>query len=399
MINRNAWTELQSQPPQRDNAGQTAIQPPQPMKTEQPPQSQHSGIPSAPKTEDQDTGFLGWWYSFTCPKISPEIAKTLEGREKIRKAKLASLTLLVMCGFMSLSIPVGLIDQNVPLLIATFVALLCYGIAIMCNRKNHLVLAGFLTVLVYTLGLVSFLAASPSGLKTGILPTYDLLLEASLVSVAFFSARGLFIVTAINIAIIIGTILFLPKAPDLAEFLRNDAYDVIMRPIILQFFSAFIVYVWVNSAYKAILRADRAEEIADLERREVERRQQEIEQKKQLDYGIDQILASLNKVANGDTHVKVPLDQNNVLWRVGYSINNLLARIQAFREERAELARTKQVAAVLTEALKQGQLPNFNEWTHTCLDALVVELRKASNWQQSQIGSSVSADRKNLRNP
>jgi hypothetical protein len=93
------------------------------------------------------------------------------------------------------------------------------------------------------------------------------------------------------------------------------------------------------------------------------------------------------------------LDQNNVLWRVGYSINNLLARIQAFREERAELARTKQVAAVLTEALKQGQLPNFNEWTHTCLDALVVELRKASNWQQSQIGSSISADRKNLRNP
>jgi hypothetical protein len=300
---------------------------------------------------------------------------------------------------MSLSIPVGLIDQNVPLLIATFVALLCYGIAIMCNRKNHLVLAGFLTVLVYTLGLVSFLAASPGGLKTGILPTYDLLLEASLVSVAFFSARGLFIVTAINIAIIIGTILFLPKTPDLAAFLHNDAYDVIMRPIILQLFSAFIVYVWVNSAYKAILRADRAEEIADLERREVERRQQEIEQKKQLDYGIEQILASLNKVANGDTQVKVPLDQNNVLWRVGYSINNLLARIQAFREERAELARTKQVAAVLTEALKQGQLPNFNEWTHTCLDALVVELRKASNWQQSQIGSSISADRKNLRNP
>ena len=398
-MNRNVSTQVPNQAPQSEQpAAQLPFQQ-QSVKSTPPSQSQRPISDVATGIEDQETDFLGWWYRLTCPKISPETAKSLEGREKIRKARLASLTLLVMCGFMSLSIPVGLIDQNIPLLIATFIALLCYGIALMCNRKNHLVLAGILTVLVYTLGLVSFLAASPGGLKTGMLPTYDLLLEASLVSVAFFSARGLFIVTAINIAIIIGTILFLPKAPDLAAFLHNDTYDVIVRPIILQLFAAFIVYVWVNSAYKAILRADRAEEIAELERREVERRQQEIEQKNQLDYGIDQILASLNKVANGDTQIKVPLDQNNVLWRVGYSINNLLARIQALREERAELARTKQVAAVLTEALKHGQLPNFNEWTHTCLDALVVELRKASNWQQLQTGPSLSADRKNLRNP
>jgi hypothetical protein len=292
-----------------------------------------------------------------------------------------------MCGFMSLSIPVGLINRNVSLLASIFVLLLCYVIALVCNRKNHLVLAGFLTVLAYNLGLVLFLATFPGGLNTGVLPTYDLLLEASLVSVAFFPARSVFIVSAINIAIILGTILFLPKAPDLVAFLHYDAYDALIRPIILQLFAAFIVYVWVNSAYQAILRADHAEEIAVLERREVERQQQEIEQKKQLDYGIEQILGSLNKAANGDMHVKVPLDQNNILWRVGYSINNLLARIQAFREERAELARTRQAASALTEALKQGQLPRFEGWTHTCLDGLLVELRKVSSRQQSHTAS------------
>jgi hypothetical protein len=243
---------------------------------------------------------------------------------------------------------------------------------------------------------VLFLATFPGGLNIGTLPTFDLLLEVTLVSVAFFRARSIFIITAINIAIIVGSILLLPKAPDLVAFLRYDTYDVVIRPIILQLFGAFIVYVWVNSAYQAILRADRAEEVAELERREIERQEQEIEQKKQLDFGIDQIMSSLNRVANGETNVKVPLDQNNVLWRVGYSINNLLARIQAIREERAELIRTKQTAAALTESLKYGQLPRWDRWTHTCLDELLIELRKVSDWQQSHVGSS--PNRANLRN-
>jgi hypothetical protein len=146
-------------------------------------------------------------------------------------------------------------------------------------------------------------------------------------------------------------------------------------------------FLWVRGAVEALRRADQAEEIAEYERREVKRQQQEIEQKKQLDYGIEQILVSLNKVANGETDVKVPLDQNNILWRVGYSVNNLLARIHAFREERLELARTKQVAATFTEALKRGQFPNFNGWTHTCFDELIVELRKGTSWQQLQATS------------
>lgn len=403
-MNRNVLTELPSQPPQHEFVEHVSAQSPfqqqplQPMKTTRSPKSQHSLSGLATEIRDQDKGFLGWWYRLTCPKISPETAKSLEEREKIRKARLASLTLLVMCGFIMLPVPVGLINHNIPMLGSILSTLLLYGIALLCNRKNNLVLAGFLTVLAFSLGLLNYLLTFPGGLNTGVLPSYDLFLEASLVSVAFFPARSVFIVSAFNIAIIIGTILLLPKAPDLVAFLHRDTYDVLIRPITLQLFAAFVVYVWVNSAYKAILRADHAEEIAELERREVERRQQEIEQKKQLDQGIEQILASLNKVANGDTHVKVPLDQNNVLWRVGYSINNLLARIQAFKEERAELIRTRQVAVVLIETLKRGQLPNFNEWTHTCLDALVVELRKTPNWQQSQTGPSPSGNQKNLRN-
>jgi len=403
-MNRNALTELPGQPPQRDFVRHNSTQPPvqqqplQPVKTTQPPQSQHSLSGLVAEVRDQDRDFLGWWYRFTCPKLSPEIAKSLEGREKIRRARLASLTLLVLSGFAILPMPVALIDRNIPLLVTLLVMLLVYQIAALCNRKDNLALAGLLTILVLELGLVLFFGTIPGGLNIQELRVFDIFLEASLVSVAFFPARSVFIVTAINIAIIVGTVLLLPKAPDLAAFLHDNAYAVFDLPITLQLFGAFIVYVWVNSAHKAIIRADRAEEIAELERREVERQEQEIEQKRQLDYGIEQILGSLNKVANGDTHAKVPLDQNNILWRVGYSINNLLARIQAFREERAELARTRQAAAAITEALKYGQFPSFNGWTHTCLDGLLIELRKVSNWQQSHTGPSSSPSRDNLRN-
>lgn len=403
-MDRNIVAERTIQPSQSEIAKYANTQyplqqqPSQPVKTAQPSQYQRSLGTLGAQVRDQDRGFLGWWYRLTCPQVSPDIAKTLQGREKIRKARLASLTLLVMCGFIILPIPVGIINHNMQMVGMLLGTLVIYGMALLCNRKNNLILAGFLTILVFNLGLLLFLASytATGGLNTGTLPTYDLFLEGSLVSVAFFRARSVFIVAAINIAIIIVTVLLLPKTPDLVSFLHYDTYDVIIRPVILQLFGAFIVYVWVNSAYRAILRADRAEEVAELERREIERQEQEIEQKKQLDYGIDQIMSSLNRVANGETNVKVPLDQNNVLWRVGYSINNLLARIHAIREERAELARTKQTAAVLTEALKYGQLPRLDGWSHTCLDELLIELRKISDLQQSHTGSF--PHRENVRN-
>jgi hypothetical protein len=45
------------------------------------------------------------------------------------------------------------------------------------------------------------------------------------------------------------------------------ALDVIAQPIALQLIVATVTYLWVRSAQRAIARADRAEEIAELQRR------------------------------------------------------------------------------------------------------------------------------------
>ena len=42
------------------------------------------------------------------------------------------------------------------------------------------------------------------------------------------------------------------------------AYDVIIQPIGLQIMVAVVTYLWVRSALRAIARAERAEEVAEL---------------------------------------------------------------------------------------------------------------------------------------
>jgi len=173
-MNRNLSTQVPIQSPQFEQPAALLPFQQQSQQPTPPLQSQYSISNVATRIGDRETGFFGWWYHFTCPKVSPEVAKSLEGREKIRKARLASLTLLVLCGFVLLPMPVALISNNMPLFVVLLVTLAFYGIAIFCTRKNNLALAGFLTILVLELGLVSFFMTVPGGLSIKELPVFDI---------------------------------------------------------------------------------------------------------------------------------------------------------------------------------------------------------------------------------
>src|SRR5690348_6853564 len=116
-MHRNVLTELPSQPSQLGFVENTTARP---SFQQQSPQSSQAALPRSQNSlsglvtdiRDQDRGFLGWWYRLTCPEVSLEVSRSLEEREKDRKARLASLTLLVMCGFAVLPMPVALISNN-----------------------------------------------------------------------------------------------------------------------------------------------------------------------------------------------------------------------------------------------------------------------------------------------
>src|SRR6185437_4470705 len=113
---------------------------------------------------------------------------------------------------------------------------------------------------------------------------------------------------------------------------------------------AVVLYLWVTSDYQALKRADRAEVIAEMERRELEQNQKDLVLKQQLDEGIQAILNTHVAVANGDFSARAPLKKENLLWRIAYSLNNLLARLQSLNAAETELQKTRQETQRLAEA-------------------------------------------------
>jgi hypothetical protein len=130
------------------------------------------------------------------------------------------------------------------------------------------------------------------------------------------------------------------------------AYDVIVQPVGLQIIVAVVAYLWVRSALRAIARADRAEEVAELQRRDAERTHQ-------LETGMQQLLQTQVRAANGDLMERANLSQDNVLWQVGVSLNMLLTRLQRAGREasRAESENQQLRGEVvrLTKALREAR--------------------------------------------
>jgi hypothetical protein len=99
--------------------------------------------------------------------------------------------------------------------------------------------------------------------------------------------------------------------------------------------------------------------------------------KGQLEDGIQKILQTHVRAANGDFSARAPLTKENILWQVGYSLNNLLARLQRNAELQIQMARTeeavKMLAAYIRSAKESKQPLQPLQKTGTIIDELIVE--------------------------
>ena len=160
---------------------------------------------------------------------------------------------------------------------------------------------------------------------------------------------------------------------------ESQTISLLVRPIALELILAVVAYLWVRSMDFALRRADRAEEIAGLQKRELARILA-------LQEGVRQLLDTHVAVANGNFTARVPVLRDQMLWQVGVSLNLLIRRLQSFVEQlpRGEqqnhqyadwLAwRTSQEAELLANALRQaqrGEQPNWPEPSGTPLDSVV----------------------------
>jgi hypothetical protein len=105
-----------------------------------------------------------------------------------------------------------------------------------------------------------------------------------------------------NIGIISLSLFFQPHTAMLTQDLQAQLIPLLVRPVGVQILVAFVTWLWVKSATNAIVRADRAEMIANLEH-------QIGSERRSLEQGIKQILDTHVAVANGKLETRAPLNQ------------------------------------------------------------------------------------------
>lgn len=319
-----------------------------------PSQMEKNGDKSGPayvplqQKRTQSSGMLDWWHRLTAP---PEVAPdaSLAERERVRRGQLSSTILLVMLLFTLSSLAAALIEGNRSLLFIMLPSLVVSIIVLLLNRLGKGLTAGIILVTGFELGYIVSLLRTPGGLAVSDLPRFDLLVEAVLLAVSFLPTKAIPWIALGNCLFIWADITFMPHTPDFGNLLRTSSFTVIEDPIALQIIVASVTYLWVRSANQAIERADRAEVVANLQ-------QTIADQKKQLDAGIQHILHTHVEIANGNFQARAPLAQDNALWQIAVSLNNLLSRFQRFGETEQALRQAQHELHWTREALQQSRL-------------------------------------------
>lgn len=315
---------------------------------------------------------LNWWWRVTAP-VEPAASASFALRERARRGRLLSVLLLCF-----LLVEVGalwqyvIVDSDHPSMVA--VLLLALPVALlagMLNRLGRVTAAGILLIGLADLLPLAGVHATAPRLDILELGVFYLLVGSELVAASVLAPWSVYIVALVNSVLALGSIVLSPQAPALQQFLqRNDAQQVYAGPVLMQLVVAIVAYLWAQSTSMALRRADRAEEIAALERRELDRT-------RELEEGVRELLAVHVQLANGNFAARVPPVRNRLLWQIGASLNNLTGRLSRLAHADFGLQRTAAEAHRLAEAIRSmraGRQPVWPAPTGTPLDEVIAAL-------------------------
>ena len=321
-------------------------------------------------------GIAGWWLSLTAPSGAQQYdqANTHLVRERLRRSQLTSWT----APFVFFA-PLLLVQQAADpgTLTAIIVLALIAPLALVLNRLGKQTLAALLLILAMDTVIEGALVTAQGGLGSGWLLTFDLFVIPLIAAGVLLNRRFLWFFMLLHITCILADFYLLPHTKDLTLLIQEWHGPAIAfaRPIIIQVGGCLLSFIQVRSTDQAIMRADRAQFVAQLQNAIVK-------QKEELDAGIREILNILTKAANGDFTTHVSLPQENILWQIAVALNNLFTRLQRSRQAEMALRQVEQEVAQLTAALQteQSGLPaNWPQPNGGPLDPLIRQLQTTRN--------------------
>lgn len=273
-------------------------------------------------------------------------------REQARRKQIVSAVLLVIVIFQFAELPGALLMHTAMDIGTVVLGLALCAVAALFNQFGKVTIVTVLLIAVIDLGCGLMLLTSPMGLDVSDLPVFDVLLVSELIAVSLLPAISVFPVALGNMLFTIVVLLFAPRTMELNMVLNSTmAYNTILQPLGLQLIVAVVSYIWVRSALRALARADRAEEISQLQRREAELLRREAEFNHSLTQGSEHLLQVLVRAANGDQGVRSALTQDHPLWRIGNALNVLLTRVGRMANAEQEIKRLRMTVAQLTERI------------------------------------------------
>jgi hypothetical protein len=271
--------------------------------------------------------FSNWWHQHLNPAEPPATANIFQ-REKTRRGSIASIIVSILLLSALALLPITFMNKSYMTIIGIFIGVGICVLALVLNRRGAIEIAGIL-VLALIYGAQAYIVATyPGGMTMGGISLIDYTIIPSVVVLAFFPVNSLFPITILDLIVAWALVTLTPHNATITNLLHTAPYQIFARVYILQIIVAIALYLWAHSSEQAIRRADQAEEVIRLEKREKERQQQELERMHQLDTGIQAILQTHVAVANGDLNARAPLNQEHMLWQVASALNNLIGRIQ-----------------------------------------------------------------------
>jgi hypothetical protein len=300
-------------------------------------------------------------------------------RDRVRRGRLASTLLFGLLLVGVGAVFVGLSDPDHtdgPLPGLFYLLPWAFGaglLAAILNRRGWVNAAGVLMVAIADLPLLTIaLYTHATQLDVVHLTGFYPIAVAVLFAASILPPWSVFLVAVFNSIIVCAIILLEPHAAAFAATF-DDPADIIGtmgQPMGLELVTAIVAYLWTTSTLRTMHRADHAEALAAAERREVERT-------RELEEGVQQLLAVHVAIANGHFAARVPPVRNPQLWQIGGSLNNLIGRFARLAQAEHLLQRTHQEAERLAQAIhawRTGRPPLWPSPTGTPLDPVVMAL-------------------------
>jgi type II secretory pathway pseudopilin PulG len=330
---------------------------------------------------------FGWWYAISTPEISAENAP-LRIREAIRQAKFLSVILLIEIILSIGDYVTGLAyGYGLTLYIPVTISVASLIAGVILNRKGKMLTGVIVILVVFEINMGFFLIsetfAAPGGLTPIAVNAFIILLQPGIIAASLLPAPAALSVGLLNCLFTITVLAFAPQSPELINLPPGVFFNAVFVNITTQIVIMIVNVFWTSSVKQEMQRADRAEEVNKLIEELATQQQQALEEKQRLEESIQQIVKVHTQIANGDLNARVPLDQGNVLWLIAGSLNNLISRLQRWRQDAKKQQQTEQAIQYLILALqtakRQGTQISVQK-TGTPIDPLIAEIINDSSF-------------------